>query len=97
VNESPFSGQQAEQTVVVFLSGNGSVAWATQAKQDLVGDEQLAVTVEAAYLYAPNGLGRSKAANALLSKPPAGIKATMRNRRTLDKLLEMAASMADED
>jgi uncharacterized protein (DUF1697 family) len=97
MDESPFTGQQVEQTMIVFLSGVGSGEWAEQAKKNLVGDEQLAVTAETAYLYAPNGLGRSKAANSLLSKPPTGIKATMRNRRTLDKLLEMASSLAEED
>ena len=91
MDASPFDTADDAKTVIVFLSGEGSRGWAERARDHLEGEECLATTDVAAYFHAANGLGRSKAASLLLSPPPKGIKATMRNMRTLNSLLTMAS------
>ncbi|MFF0852827.1 DUF1697 domain-containing protein [Streptomyces sp. NPDC003280] len=46
------------------------------------------------YLYAPDGLGRSKLAEALSRRPAKGLIATSRNWNTVLKLVEMTADGA---
>ncbi|WP_436757750.1 DUF1697 domain-containing protein [Streptosporangium sp. V21-05] len=43
----------------------------------------------ALYLYVPDGLGRSKLAEALMKSPPNGVVATTRNWNTVTKLVEL--------
>jgi uncharacterized protein (DUF1697 family) len=55
------------------------------------GEEAYAVTDEAVYLYAPEGIGRSK----LAEKIGRAVKAeqTARNLNTVEKLREMAEAL----
>lgn len=92
-----FNPEQMEKSVIVFLSGDDIRGWAESARNHLVGDEEMVTSDGVAYLYCPNGLGRSKAANTLLSQPPKGIKATMRNLRTLNTLLEMTSALQTQN
>jgi uncharacterized protein (DUF1697 family) len=90
VADSPYSGdEEEEKSVFVFIGGEGAEAWAKVGAGLVIGSERSAVEDGVVYLSCPNGLGRSKAANALTARPPVGIKATMRNWRTVDKILEM--------
>ncbi|GGT18214.1 DUF1697 domain-containing protein [Streptomyces purpureus] len=59
--------------------------------------EEFRLGDRALYLYAPNGLGRSKLADAL-ARPALvkGLVATTRNWNTVAKLVEMTADAADE-
>lgn len=54
------------------------------------GDEKLAVTEHAAYLYIPGAYGRGKLSNNYLEKK-LGVSATMRNANTMRKLIEMSS------
>lgn len=53
------------------------------------GDEKLAATQKAAYLYIPGTYGRGKLSNNFLEKK-LGISATMRNFNTMRRLVEMS-------
>lgn len=89
VADSPFADEELEKSVLVFLGDAAAGKWA-QASFDLaVGDERCALRDNVAYMYCPDGLGRSKLANALLATPPRGVKATMRNWRTVNRIVEM--------
>lgn len=93
VQRFPFSTDEAEKTVLVFLSGEDSGDWADRAEERVTGDEKYDRTGNVAYLYCANGIERSKAARAVLTKPRAGIKATMRNWRTVNKILDLLSEM----
>jgi uncharacterized protein (DUF1697 family) len=56
------------------------------------GDEEVAFSKKAVYLYYPHGFGRSKLTNNLL-EAKLKVGATTRNWRTTLKLLEMAEAM----
>ena len=89
VADIPFADEELEKSVLVFLGSAAAEEWA-QASFDLaVGDERCVLRDEVVYMYCPDGLGRSKVANALLATPPRGVKATMRNWRTVNRILEM--------
>lgn len=55
------------------------------------GEEELAITKRAAYLYIPGSAARSKLSNNFLEKK-IGVAATTRNFNTLSKLIELAGS-----
>ncbi len=59
------------------------------------GEERLAITHRAAYLYIPGSAARSKLNNNFLERR-LGISATTRNRNTLIKLAEMAEEEISE-
>ncbi len=89
VERFPFSADQAEKSVLVFLSGEGSGEWADRAGPLAGEHEQYERIEDVAYLHCPDGLASSKAAETLLTRPKSGIKATMRNWRTVNKILEL--------
>lgn len=89
VQNFPFAQDDAEKSVLVFLSGDGSGDWADRAKEKITADEKYERVGSVAYLHCPNGLSRSKAAEAVLTKPRPGVKATMRNWRTVNKILDL--------
>lgn len=55
-------------------------------------DEEYAITPECVYFYCANGYGRAKLNNNFLEKK-LKVTATSRNFRTLNKLLQMVASL----
>ncbi len=93
VKNLPFSAEEEEKSVLVFLSGDASSEWAERARPKIAQDERFDLQENVAYLYTPNGLSKSKAAESLLSRPRVGVKATMRNWRTVNKILEMLADI----
>ncbi len=89
VQRFPFSDEQAEASVLTFLSGDGSAEWADRARSRTDEGDEYERIESVAYMYCPNGLSRSKAAATLHEKPKQGIKATNRNWRTVNKIVEM--------
>lgn len=90
----PFTPAEAEKSVLVFLSGDGGSEWADRAIEKISGGEKYTRPGNVAYMFCPNGIGRSKAAEAVLTKPRSGVKATMRNWRTVNKILGMLSEIA---
>jgi uncharacterized protein (DUF1697 family) len=93
--ENPFPGQPGKDDSyfhVTFLSEKPTQAdiEAIQAKKQ--GEEELAFTGRAVYLYCPLGYGKSKLTNNLI-EAKLKVGATTRNWRTTLKLLEMAESL----
>ena len=87
---SPFADHELEKSVLVFVDGEAATGWVKAATGMAVEGERCVVTGDnVVYLFCPHGLGRSKLANAFLASPPKGAKATMRNWRTVNKILEM--------
>jgi len=70
-----------------------SVAKANTVRMNEIasGDEEFLLTDSAVYLYAPNGVGRSKLAAAM--EKCLGVQATARNWRTVGKISEMLAEL----
>lgn len=89
VRDSPFADDETEKSALVFIDGEAAGQWAQTAAGLVAGGERCVVKSDVVYLLCPDGLGRSKVANALLANPPRGIKATMRNWRTVNRILEM--------
>lgn len=54
-------------------------------------DEEVEITDRAVYLYCPNGYGKTKLTNNLFESK-FNLKATTRNQKTVDRLLEMLGS-----
>lgn len=95
VRQLPFELDEAEKSVLVYLSGDGSGEWADRAQEKITGGERYERRDNVAYMYCPNGIGRSKAAEAVLTKPRAGVKATMRNWRTVNKILGLLSEIPE--
>lgn len=94
LDQFPFAEEQSDTSVFVFLSGEGSGDWAERARQHIQAPDRLEVINNTAYLTCPNGISKSKAAEVLLAKPTNGIKATMRNWRTVNKIAEMLSELS---
>ena len=90
----PFPKSETEKSVFVFLDGEGSAEWAERARVHLGKLEQFQLGDEVVYLYCPNGMSKSKTAENLLAKPPAGINATVRNWRTVNRIADMLSEIA---
>jgi uncharacterized protein (DUF1697 family) len=90
VEQTPFP-EAADNTVhVAFLHEPPDDATTERLNAIETGDEMLAVRGREIYLYLPGGLGRSKLADEMgkqLKQPT-----TMRNWRTVNKLLEMTSA-----
>jgi uncharacterized protein (DUF1697 family) len=73
---------------VMFLAESSSQASLEAIDTDGFEPEELSVGSGVVYLHLPNGMGRSKQAQAL-AKPASGIVGTARNWRTVTRLMEM--------
>lgn len=95
LSENPFAGLTPDR--VFYTQWNGALdlekARAVQAVD--FGEERLAITPRAAYLYIPGSAARSRLSNNFLERR-LGISLTTRNRNTLRKLIEMAGEAAPE-
>lgn len=92
VQANPFAEQaQQEPTTVhvAFLSSQPTDATALGVDPDEYAPEQLALGDRVVYLHLPGGMGRSRLATDL-GKRRSGVEMTVRNWRTVSKLLEMA-------
>lgn len=101
VDGNPFHDRDADPTHlhVVFLVGASSSGSRTGATEVPAFDsapfapEEARVVGREVYLYLPKGAGRSKLAAALARHKPA-LGGTMRNWRTVTKLLDLADAAA---
>ncbi|NNN32089.1 DUF1697 domain-containing protein [Streptomyces sp. S3(2020)] len=89
----PAAELEAKQLHVTYFSGQVDTDRFTAIDQDAFLPEEFRLGDRALYLYAPNGLGRSKLAEQL-AKPRVnkGLTATTRNWNTVVKLVEMTAA-----
>jgi uncharacterized protein (DUF1697 family) len=89
----PAADLEPKQLHVTYLSAPATPDRFAAIRQDAFLPEEFRLGDRALYLYAPNGLGRSKLAEQL-SKPriTKGVTATTRNWNTVVKLVEMTGT-----
>jgi uncharacterized protein (DUF1697 family) len=84
---------EAKQLHVAFLVEGADPAQLDGLDLDQFAPEELTVVGRETYLFLPDGIGRSKLAEAL--SRPKSTDTTVRNWRTVTTLLELAESTAD--
>ena len=86
---NPFAAEHSEPKFLHVWFMQASATNANTARMDEVasGGEKFLLTDSAFYLFAPNGIGRSKLASAV--EKCLGVPATARNWRTVSKIGEM--------
>jgi uncharacterized protein (DUF1697 family) len=92
IRDNPFPEADPGTLHVAFLSSSpdgGAEARLTAAS---LTAEAVAIRGAQLYLYLPKGLGRSKLAAAVINPKRLGVAATVRNWRTVNRLVEMSAS-----
>lgn len=89
VNENPFAGRDPSFQHVTLLASAPDGDLAAAVEQGAYGEDELVVRSDVAYVYCPNGYGRTKLNNNFLEARLRTV-ATTRNWRTVNKLLEMA-------
>ena len=89
LRENPYKEAEAEPKTlhVSFLSDDPKSARLNEMNQLKSDSEEFSLTPRAFYLYAPDGIGRSKLA--AKAEKLLGVAATSRNWRTADKLLAL--------
>lgn len=89
----PFSAKISEPKFlhVWFLQESAAKANTARMKEIASADEKYLLTDSAVYLYAPNGIGRSKLASGM--EKCLGVPATARNRRTISKIGELLSEL----
>jgi uncharacterized protein (DUF1697 family) len=94
VNENPYPDVAADPTKlhVHALEREPNAAEVARLTEKCTGPERFEVRGDALYLHAPNGVGKSVFAN--LIPRVLGVPGTGRNWRSVNALLEMAASAA---
>ena len=86
---NPFKNAESEgKTLHVWFLVEPSSFDASRADALAATTERYAVTDQAIYLHAPDGIGRSKLAAKMENL--AGVRATARNWNTVTKLLDLA-------
>jgi uncharacterized protein (DUF1697 family) len=78
--------------LVMFLEAPPESAAVERLRAGQVGPEKIAVRGRDAFLYYPDGIGRSKLTNAVLEKG-MGVAGTARNWNTATRLLAMAEAL----
>ncbi len=92
IEQNPYSAREVEDNRVhfYFLESTPNQAALTQAQHLAANEEECAVIGNVFYMFAPNGIGRSKlAANA---EKVLGVVATARNQRSAIRICELAES-----
>lgn len=89
LRENPYKDAEAEPKTlhISFLSGNPKSAKLNDMNELKSKSEEFSLSPRAFYLYAPDGIGRSKLA--AKAEKLLGVAATSRNWRTACKLLEL--------
>ena len=90
---NPFSAELSEPKFLNVWFVQESVTKANTVRMNEIasGDEKFLLTDSAVYLYAPNGIGRSKLAAGM--EKCLGVQATARNWRTVGKIGEMLSEL----
>jgi uncharacterized protein (DUF1697 family) len=91
-NSNPFTAEVSEAKFlsVWFMHEPAKKANTVRMDEIASGGERFLLSDSAFYMYAPNGIGRSKLANE--AEKCLGVAATARNWRTVGKIREMLAS-----
>lgn len=94
VSENPFadSADDASRLLVAFVQDRRALATLAPIAELVAGEERFKIGAEAAYLYCPNGILKSKSGEALLGR--TGRAATTRNWATTLKLFALATGSA---
>lgn len=90
---NPFTAEASEPKFlhVWFVREPTTGANTTRMDEIVSGGEKFLLTDSAVYLYAPNGIGRSKLAGGM--EKCLGVQATARNWRTVSKIGEMLSEL----
>ena len=91
IRHNPFTDADTATLHVGFLGGPPSADAAGRAMAIATPPEELAIRGAEVYLHLPNGLGRSKLAAAVINPRLLGVPVTVRNWRTVSKLVEMSS------
>ena len=95
INANPYvkdSGKETKYMHVTFLQTTPENYDEEPIRDKISGKEEIVFTSEAIYLYCPNGYGNSKLSNNLFENK-LKVKATTRNWKTTNKLLELAGNV----
>lgn len=90
VEGNPFPPEYTDKVAVAFLSDEPASPNLEAIDEMKHPAEEIRLSGQDAYLYYPNGQGRSKMTTTLIEKH-LGVRATVRNWRTVNKLLELAS------
>jgi uncharacterized protein (DUF1697 family) len=89
LDRNPFPDVEPTKNSVAFLAAKPAAADVKAFDGDRFAPEQAVVDGLEVYLHLPEGTGRAKLPPTLAK---LGVPATIRNRRTIEKLLEMLAA-----
>ena len=89
----PFDGRATDDSryMVAFLEKGPPASWLSSIDRESYAPEEIAVVAKHIYLWLPHGVQDSRLARTLTDKKLGGTS-TMRNRRTVEKLGEMAGA-----
>lgn len=97
IRNSPFGSvnlaKDGAKILVTFLSSKPAEANISSIQQYVASSEKLFVIEKEAYLYCPNGHGKSKLSNIFLERK-LGVEATTRNWKSVHKLYELSFNHA---
>lgn len=91
IEANPFTDADTGHLHVAFLSDELDDRAKGAANEISMPPEEFAIRGPDIYLHLPNGMGQSKLPAALLNPRRLGVAATVRNWRTVTKLVEMLA------
>ena len=94
---NPFAGDESDPTrlLVVFLDRAPDAPAASQLDRDRSPPDRFALRDREIYLHVPNGFGRSKLTLDYFERR-LGVTGTVRNWRTVTKILALAEQLADD-
>lgn len=94
VSRNPLPADQADPSklVVMFLSDSPTQDAVDALKKTYTGPETIQIAGKEAYLYYPDGQGRSKLTNGLIERK-LDVSGTVRNWNTVTKLLDLATRL----
>lgn len=89
----PFDGRATDDSryLVAFLEKVPPASWLSHIDRESYAPEEVAVVARHIYLWLPHGVQDSRLARTMTDKKLGGTS-TMRNRRTVEKLAEMAGA-----
>lgn len=91
IDKNPFQGQESKESnrvVVMFLASHAVSTAQEDIQKTYTGPEELHITGQEAYIYYPDGIGRSKLTNTFLEKK-LQTRGTARNWNTVLRLQQM--------
>ncbi len=92
IKNNPYSDKDLTKVHVAFLSNEQYSYSIDELEKSITGQEEFEIRDKEIYLYLPHGSGRTKLTNNFFEKK-LGMKATTRNLRTINKILEISSSI----